>query len=312
MSKDNMKRVTGVHLFLGVSILLTSSAIAQDISNVYRFWSNQIGTHFYTISKEERDAIILNMSDIWTYEGSVWSGLKSDTDGALPIYRFWEEGARRHFFTINEAEKDYIIENLPNWRYEMIAWYAYPTEFPNTSPVYRFWNDIKQAHFYTFSEAEKDFVIANMPDWQYETIAWYANSTIPDDTAPPTLADYSKMMMDELENKYLTIYTDDQQTFLAEYWLNGDLREYESGWSLKGENKSPYVGYPMWMQGTGVQFGFYTVEQYYYISDMTAEKGFVWEFQYNKQENEITGCRYRYAFGSKEKGECLPVWGRFF
>lgn len=43
-----------------------------DTTPVYRFWSGQLGHHFYTISQAERDSLIANYSYTWLYEGVAW------------------------------------------------------------------------------------------------------------------------------------------------------------------------------------------------------------------------------------------------
>ncbi len=96
------------------------------LAAVYRFWSNSLGAHFYTISEAERDYVIDNLS-AWTYEGPVFYAYPEGSQpvDASPVYRFWSESLSTHFYTISEAEKDYVIDNLPSWEYETIAWYAY-------------------------------------------------------------------------------------------------------------------------------------------------------------------------------------------
>ena len=110
---------------------------------------------------------------------------------------------------------------------------------------------------------------------------------------------------------YWSIYTDNRQTRLAIISLNSpSLREGENGWKIKGANFTPYPGFPPWLSGTGVQGGFNTTTSKYYIIDMTAEKGFVWEFNSDSLENgELEGCYYRYAPGSS-KGVCMSFWAR--
>lgn len=39
---------------------------------VYRFWSEQLDCHFYTISETERDKLINNFLDVWISEGVAW------------------------------------------------------------------------------------------------------------------------------------------------------------------------------------------------------------------------------------------------
>ncbi|NLH43494.1 MAG: hypothetical protein GX448_16760 [Planctomycetes bacterium] len=36
---------------------------------VFRFWSPVLSSHFYTMSESERDSLIQNRPDAWTYEG---------------------------------------------------------------------------------------------------------------------------------------------------------------------------------------------------------------------------------------------------
>ncbi|MCL5279849.1 MAG: hypothetical protein M1376_08100 [Planctomycetes bacterium] len=39
---------------------------------VYRFWSNRLGYHFYTISEGEKSKLLKNYPQIWQYEGVAW------------------------------------------------------------------------------------------------------------------------------------------------------------------------------------------------------------------------------------------------
>ncbi|MFC1852493.1 C1 family peptidase [candidate division CSSED10-310 bacterium] len=94
---------------------------------VYRFWSDTGQCHFYTISKAEKDHLSNNYpDDVWRYERIAWYAYPQQQSGTLPVYRFWSDVGQCHFYTISQAEKDYIIANYADniWRYERIAWYA--------------------------------------------------------------------------------------------------------------------------------------------------------------------------------------------
>jgi hypothetical protein len=39
---------------------------------VYRFWSDTLGFHFYTMRETERDKLISRYSFLWAYEGPAW------------------------------------------------------------------------------------------------------------------------------------------------------------------------------------------------------------------------------------------------
>jgi hypothetical protein len=96
---------------------------------------------------------------------------------AAPVYRFWSDTYRGHFYTISQTERDKIIQNYPTavWKYEGAVYGAYTTQQPGTIPLYRFWSAAYSGHFYTTSAAERDKVIASYPAhiWQYESIAYY-------------------------------------------------------------------------------------------------------------------------------------------
>lgn len=91
-----------------------------------------------------------------------------------PVFRFYNNDSRAHFFTASEAERDYVIVHYSNFVYEGIAFYAYESGGSNTSPVYRFYNEATGSHFYTISQEERNLVIANHPTFIYEGIAWNA------------------------------------------------------------------------------------------------------------------------------------------
>jgi hypothetical protein len=44
----------------------------QGTVAVHRFWSDSLGSHFYTTDEDERDGLIDEHSDVWTYEGVAW------------------------------------------------------------------------------------------------------------------------------------------------------------------------------------------------------------------------------------------------
>ncbi len=67
-----------------------------------------------------------------------------------------------HFYTANEAEKDYVIANWSNiFSDEGIAYKVSPNAASNSLPVYRFYNMKNGSHFYTANEAEKNNIIRN-------------------------------------------------------------------------------------------------------------------------------------------------------
>jgi hypothetical protein len=162
--------------------LLKSSALLQPFegvcSTVYRFWSPVTGGHFYTASESEKEDIRANYSHFWTFEGpAFYAWATKYYDGLTPVYRFWS-GTFGHFYTIDEAERDWLIANYSHvWTYEGVAFYAWraddrPTD---TQPVHRFLNTAEGCHFFTIDAAEADKLRTTYADtYTYEGIAFYA------------------------------------------------------------------------------------------------------------------------------------------
>ncbi len=151
---------------------------APAMSDVYRFRSPVTGRYFYTIDASEKDQLIKEYPEFWTYEGPAFkAAAKPDLPDLAPVYRFWSPTQLSHFYTINEEEKDMIIRQWPDvWSFETVAFYAYPEgkQPKETKPVYRFWNMHDGSHFYTMDESEKDKLIKEFADvYVFESIAFY-------------------------------------------------------------------------------------------------------------------------------------------
>jgi len=94
---------------------------------IYHFTSETSTPHFYTISKLERDKLIDDEPDVWTYEGVAFRAYSEwrQPAGAIPIYRFWSDLLSTHFYTMDEKEKETFIKDYPDLcTYQGIAWYT--------------------------------------------------------------------------------------------------------------------------------------------------------------------------------------------
>ncbi len=144
------------------------------VEPVFRFWSYVDSSHFFTGSDVEKASILKTYDPMqWTYESVAFDAFASPVPGTVPIYRFWSDAFKGHFYTASEAEKLATENNFPDdvWRFEGIAYHAYPIHSAIASDtVYRFWSADNRHHFYTASEAERDHVIAFYKDsvWAYE------------------------------------------------------------------------------------------------------------------------------------------------
>lgn len=109
---------------------------------------------------------------------------------AVPVYRFWSDTYKSHFYTSDQAEKEYVEQAYPQnvWRYENITYHVtkYESSCPvGTSPVYRFWSDTYLSHFYTSDEAEKNHVLSSLPVWNKFEGARFCASQELSTTTPP-------------------------------------------------------------------------------------------------------------------------------
>ena len=180
-----------------------------------------------------KDIILTTGDSLPSLNGKTTTGKRINANQALlqaeqtavPIYRFWSETKRHHFYTASEAEKDYVISTFADdiWRYESIAYYAYNTQVAETTPIFRFWSNTLQGHFYTASEDEKNYVMATFADdvWHYEGIAYYAYNTQVAETTP-----IFRFWSNTLQGHFYTASEDEKNYVMATF--ADDVWHYES------------------------------------------------------------------------------------
>lgn len=159
-----------------VANLNLSNIPGSEVSKytVHRFFHKARQVHFYSANPEEVNYVRLNNPN-WTYEGPAFDAYEFDTTKEIcegiskPVYRFWSNSMQVHFYTIDEAEKNYVIQTNPNWKYESIAFCALSADtISNGKLVYRFWSNERKSHFYTTSIQERDMVQKDIPDYIFE------------------------------------------------------------------------------------------------------------------------------------------------
>ena len=91
------------------------------------------------------------------------------------VYRFFDPTSGGHFYTVDENEKNHVLENLDNYTFEGETYKTYdPTTGSEAEEVYRFFNPSTGVHLYTTSEIERDSVIENLDNFTYEGAKFYA------------------------------------------------------------------------------------------------------------------------------------------
>jgi hypothetical protein len=154
-------------------------ATGDLLQPVYRFWSPAYARHFYTLDEAERGKVLNDYADIWIPEGVAYYAFANDAEAdTSPVYRFWSDSLRSHFYTLSQSERDKLINDPVHlWTYEGIAFYAYAGDRSpvGTNPVYRFWSGELGSHFFTASDAEMNKLMSLAPRmWAFEGFAWYA------------------------------------------------------------------------------------------------------------------------------------------
>ncbi|MDM8556364.1 choice-of-anchor D domain-containing protein [Desulfococcaceae bacterium HSG7] len=119
-------------------------------------------------------------------QGSVGYNTEAGVFGVMyPVYRFYSPGLSKHLFTIDENEKEHLIQKASEvWRFEDIAYYAYRAEqYDNGTrqqksmlqAVHRFYSETLQTHLFTVDENEKNTLIETADDiWRFEGVAYHA------------------------------------------------------------------------------------------------------------------------------------------
>jgi hypothetical protein len=114
--------------YKGVAFYAYIRAVEPSLKPVYRFWSDKLGSHFWTISESEKSKLIAG--GVWTYEGVAFYAFPEGQQPSTskPVYRFWSATIGEHYYTIDAAEKDRLIAQASGtWTYEGPVWYAYDT-----------------------------------------------------------------------------------------------------------------------------------------------------------------------------------------
>ncbi len=139
---------------------------------VYRFYNTQNGTHFFTASAQERDAVIQGNPN-YQYENIGFYASTQTAAAPNAVYRFYNNNSGSHFYTINADERAFVIANYPQFSVEGTAWYARQAQGEGSVPMYRFYNTLTGAHFYTTNPSERDFVVATYPQFNFEGVGYY-------------------------------------------------------------------------------------------------------------------------------------------
>jgi hypothetical protein len=113
----------------GIDFHAYTGRSVPGLRSVHRFYAPELESYFYTIDPSEVAKLLHDDSRRWQHQGVAFFAFSQgrQPQGARPVYRFWAGRLGYHLFTIDESEKDELMEYHANtWIFEGVAWYAYP------------------------------------------------------------------------------------------------------------------------------------------------------------------------------------------
>ncbi|MGV8083943.1 MAG: OmpL47-type beta-barrel domain-containing protein [Coriobacteriia bacterium] len=119
-------RWPNIYTFEGAAYSVNTANPANS-SPLYRFYNKKNGSHFYTVSEQEKDIVRSKWPDVYEYEGPVYNVCATSVAGATPVYRFYNKKNGSHFYTVSEQEKDIVRSKWPDvYEYEGPAFWIAP------------------------------------------------------------------------------------------------------------------------------------------------------------------------------------------
>lgn len=109
---------------VGLHALPTNLAGASNTVTVYRFFDTAHGTHFFTASSAERDAVLATRPDLVFEPSSAMYEHATEQAADVPVYRFFDIAHGTHFYTADVGERAAIMSTRSDMIGEGIAFYA--------------------------------------------------------------------------------------------------------------------------------------------------------------------------------------------
>lgn len=161
----------------GLSVGTPPDPGSKTIS-VFRFFDSSNGSHFYTVSADERASILATRPDLIP-EGQDGVGLQAVNPAsgdayAAPVFRFFDTVHGTQFLTASTTERDGILASRPDLTFEPTgSFYEHIQPQVGDTAVYRFFSSMDGTHFYTDNATERASILQTRPDLIAEGIGFY-------------------------------------------------------------------------------------------------------------------------------------------
>jgi hypothetical protein len=150
---------TGNHGYKCEGVLGYAYPADHAVNHVYRYFHEGNKDHFYTTNASEIGTTAHGQVGNHGYksEGEAFHIFTNHHHGLVPVYRYYHEQNKDHFYTANAGE---IGTTTPGqhgnhgYKCEGVLGYLSPNEFYGSIPVYRYYNNGTHDHFYTSNAAE--------------------------------------------------------------------------------------------------------------------------------------------------------------
>jgi len=149
----------GNHGYKYESVLGYAYPTEHHVVPVHRYFHEAHHDHFYTTNTSEigtsTPGAVGNHG--YKYEIVSFHAFNHAHHGLVPLYRYYHEANKDHFYTSNAAE---IGTTTPGqvghhgYKFEGLLGYVSPTEFFGSIPIYRYYHETHHNHFYTTNAAE--------------------------------------------------------------------------------------------------------------------------------------------------------------
>merc|ERR1712157_582751 len=116
-----------------------------------------------------------NINGAYNYEGIGFYLVEDGRDGAVPLYRYYQDEVQNHFYTTNVAEIGVVVTGLKGrhgYVYEGNIGYCYPEAKKKADmvPLHRF--STAGNHHYTINKIEFNNLLRESA-WNYEGVQCY-------------------------------------------------------------------------------------------------------------------------------------------
>lgn len=137
------------------------AALAQQgspsFTRFYRAYNPNADYHFFTIAANEfTNAVNAGYRDESTGQ-SGFNVLTNFVAGATSIHRMYNLTTGRHYYTLNDFERDFLVSI--GWKFEKDEGFMYVGDQPGMTQIYRLYNNNSGVHLYTESAATKTAVL---------------------------------------------------------------------------------------------------------------------------------------------------------